>query len=180
MRFYDSHKETPAVTDRAVFSVRQERNFHTLWLRLLPVFIDTTAIPRIYECRTTGYKSVCIWKVPRPASVFNVLCDFRRSWSKCWVGTQILFGTKFFSWSSSKISVQNAAYPVLPNFFLTMQPSECNIQNSAVVLTSFPLLCVPAIRFQPSFQLHLQRHTFLTIYLYHKNERALSGNLHNN
>lgn len=65
-------------------------------------------------------------------------------------------------------------------FFLTMQPSQYNIQNLTVILTSFPLLCTPAIRFQPSLQLHFQPRTFLTVYLYQKNERALSRNLHNN
>jgi len=61
-----------------------------------------------------------------------------------------------------------------------MQPSEYNIQSSAVILTSFLLLCTPALRFQSSFQLPLQRRTYLTVYLYQKNERTLSGNLHNN
>jgi len=184
MCLYNSYppqkKQRPAVIDQAVFSVLYERNLHTLWLTLLPVFIETTAISRIFECRTTGYKSVDIWKVLRPAILFKFLSDFRRSWSKFWVSTHILFDTGFFSWIFPKISVQNAAYPVFPNFFPTMQPFEYNIQNLAVILTSFPLLCTPAIRFQRSLQLHFQRRTFPTVYLYQKNERALSGNVHNN
>lgn len=121
MCLYNSYppqkKQRPAVIDQAVFSVLYERNLHTLWLTLLPVFIETTAISRIFECRTTGYKSVDIWKVLRPAILFKFLSDFRRSWSKFWVSTHILFDTGFFSWIFPKISVQNAAYPVFPNFF---------------------------------------------------------------
>ena len=134
------------------------------------------------ERQIASYRSICIFKVLRPANLSKALCDFPRSQRKCSVVSQNPNSTARLAPTETNVKFFAKAYPTQPyKHFVEIYPPSTRFGPYSQQYTSQNLRLLPAYLYQkdewasivtlmhytpcPSFILKLSLSLSLSLYL---------------